>query len=214
MFLGVFLLLLISTEVSVSAHRILVLSPIASYSHTNFVKSMVNGLVERGHFVTYWDGMLSKNQATDYLNQTANLRLLYSPEVHAISIGNVVDFSLRKKPNDALFDLPKRVETYCKTIYRDPIFHQLMDSNERYDLIILEAAINECSLPLVYKFDAPFVYAMASMPMPWHLDAIGSPMAFDHYPQISTAYSNEMNFWQRTYNTLSGIGAIYYWRWI
>ncbi|KAK4009085.1 hypothetical protein OUZ56_014222 [Daphnia magna] len=106
------------------------------------------------------------------------------------------------------------MEKYCETIYRDPVFHQLMDSQEKYDLIILEAALNECSLPLVYKFDLPFIYIMGSMPLPWHLEAIGSPLAFDHYPQISSNYADEMNFWQRTYNTLSGIVAIYYWRWM
>ncbi|XP_057376044.1 UDP-glucosyltransferase 2-like [Daphnia carinata] len=214
MVLKVFLFLFLSTELSVSAHRILILSPIATYSHTNFLKPMVEGLVERGHFVTYWNGLITKNQATESFNQTTNLRLLYSPEVHTISSATLVDFSVRKKPNNVIFGLPKRMKRYCKTIYRDPVFHQLMDSQEKYDLIILEAAINECCLPLVYKFDLPFIYIMGSMPLPWHLDAIGSPLAFDHYPQVSTAYADEMNFWQRTYNLVSGLGAIYYWRWI
>ncbi|KAI9554593.1 UDP-glycosyltransferase 208B2 [Daphnia sinensis] len=206
MVLNVFLLLFLSTtEFSASAHRILILSPIATYSHTNFLKPVVKGLVERGHFVTYWNGLVTENQAkdflnqtTDFYNQTTNFRLLYSPE----------------KPNNVIFDLPKRMERYCRTLYRDPVFHQLMDSQEKYDLIILEAAINDCCLPLVYKFDLPFIYIMGSMPLPWHLDAIGSPLAFDHYPQVSSPFADEMNFWQRTYNMLSGIGAIYYWRWM
>uniref|UniRef100_A0A0P6EHC7 UDP-glucuronosyltransferase n=1 Tax=Daphnia magna TaxID=35525 RepID=A0A0P6EHC7_9CRUS len=213
MVLSAFLLLFLSTELA-AAHRILFLSPISTRSHTNFVKPIIKGLVERGHFVTYWNGLIPKNQGTNALNQTTNLRLLYSPELDALSSDHNVDFSAGTKNFYLLFELPKRVELYCKTIYRDPVFHQLMASHEKFDLIIVEAAVNECILPLVYKFDAPFIYTMGAMPMPWHLDAVSSPLAFDHYSHVGSAYKDEMNFWQRTYNTLTGILAVYYWRWI
>ncbi|XP_057376045.1 UDP-glycosyltransferase UGT5-like [Daphnia carinata] len=213
MVLSFFLLLFLSMELT-AAHRILFLSPISTRSHTNFVKPVIKGLVERGHFVTYWNGLLPTNQGKNALNQTANLRLLYSPELDELNSDHNVDFGAGTNNFYLLFELPKRVVLYCKTIYRDPVFHQLMESHEKYDLIIVEAAVNECILPLVHKFDAPFIYTMGSMPMPWHLDAVSSPLAFDHYSHIGSAFKDEMNFWQRTYNALSGISAIYYWRWI
>jgi hypothetical protein len=56
-------------------------------------------------------------------------------------------------------------------------------SNEHYDLIILECISNECFLPLaVAMFDVTFIYMNGVAPVPWLLNAIGSPLASDHFP--------------------------------
>ncbi|EFX80361.1 hypothetical protein DAPPUDRAFT_243523 [Daphnia pulex] len=147
---GIFVLVLFFTEFPASsAHRILVLSPITSYSHNNYFKTVVNALVDREHLITYWTGLPSKNQ--DIKNQTDNLRQFHSPLLHEINSDHHVDFNERDRPLDLLFQFPRRMETYCKAIYNDPVFHQLMNSAGPYDLMIIEGAANECVLPLVHK---------------------------------------------------------------
>ena len=58
----IFLLLLFTEFSASSAHRILVMMPITTHSHNNYVKTVVKALVDRGHFVTYWSGLSSKNE--------------------------------------------------------------------------------------------------------------------------------------------------------
>jgi glucuronosyltransferase len=210
--IGIFVLVLFFTEFPASsAHRILVLSPITTYSHDNYFKTVVEALVDRGHFVTYWTGLPSKNQ--DIKNQSDNLRQFHSPPLHQINSDHHFDFNERDRALDLLFTFPRRMETYCKAIYNDPVFHQLMNSAGQYDLMIIEGAANECVLPLVHKLKMPFIYMMGTWPSPWQLDAIGSTLGFDHYPNLILNFGDEMNLWQRTINTLSGLVALYYWRW-
>ena len=54
--LVVFLLAILANQ-PVESDRILVASPITSHSHTNVFKPLVRALVERGHDVTYWNGL-------------------------------------------------------------------------------------------------------------------------------------------------------------
>ncbi|EFX64661.1 hypothetical protein DAPPUDRAFT_66055 [Daphnia pulex] len=87
-----------------------------------------------------------------------------------------------------------------------------MSSTEQFDLLIIEALFNECVLPLVRKFDVPFVYMVSMTPSPWLLDAVGSSLALDHLPHAGSNYADEMDFWQRTYNTISGMMITYFHR--
>ena len=193
---------------SVSGYRILVLSPITSPSHTNFFKPVVRELAERGHQVTYWNGLKTSN---DVRNNKTNLEILYSHEMERFNS----DHNMRFDDQNAMLTLltfPRRAELYCKILVQDPIYHQLRNSTKRYDLIIMESFFNECALPLVRKFGVPFVYMMGLAPSPWLLDALGSSIAFDHVPHSGSNYRNEMNLWQRTYNTFSWMVILYFYR--
>jgi glucuronosyltransferase len=193
---------------SVSGYRILVLSPITSPSHTNFFKPVVRELAERGHQVTYWNGLKTSN---DVRNNKTNLEILYSHEMERFNS----DHNMRFDDQNAMLTLltfPRRAEFYCKILVQDPIYHQLRNSIKRYDLIIMESFFNECALPLVRKFGVPFVYMMGLAPSPWLLDALGSSIAFDHVPHSGSNYRNEMNLWQRTYNTFSWMVILYFYR--
>ncbi|EFX75630.1 hypothetical protein DAPPUDRAFT_250191 [Daphnia pulex] len=79
-------------------------------------------------------------------------------------------------------------------------------SNEHYDLIIVEGISNECVLPLVAMFDVTFIYMNGVAPMPWLLNTIESPLASDHFPVQGFGFTDEMNFWKRTLNSLASLG--------
>ncbi|XP_046639071.1 UDP-glycosyltransferase UGT5-like [Daphnia pulicaria] len=204
-----FVLLVVSFRISsIVAHNILVLSPITTNSHSNFIKPVAKALADRGHTVTYWNGLPPDKETLT--NPKANLNLLYSPGLRPLNDNHQVGYDDR--PFQLLLAIPDRMATYCTAIYRDPVFHQLMSSTEQFDLLIIEALFNECVLPLVRKFDVPFVYMVSMTPSPWLLDAVGSSLALDHLPHAGSNYADEMDFWQRTYNTISGMMITYFHR--
>lgn len=188
------------------AHNILFLSPITSPSHSNFFKPVVKELVDRGHSVTYWNGLKPSGV------ESSRLRLLYSSQLGEINSDHEIRFS-DNGPIELLFRIPTRMETFCKAIYQDPVFQQLISSKDRYDLIVIEGVVNECVLPLVEILNVPFIYMVGIAPPPWLLDAIGSPLALDHFPMPLFSFPDEMNIWQRTLNTLSGLMGLYFRYW-
>jgi hypothetical protein len=212
-------LVVLSAVIGLSAaHNILVLTPITSPSHSNVFKPLVAELADRGHFVTYWNGLLQSDKSSSVIqsNQTttnsSNLRLLTSPNLVRLNSQHQIDFNDRDSPFRLLFRMQATIERYCRAIYEDPVFHQLMNSKERYDLIILDGFSNDCTLLLAEVFDVPFIYLNCVPPSPWLLYAIGSPLALDHFPNPAGT-RDKMDVWQRTFNTVTSVGALFIYRW-
>ena len=86
----------------VCGSSILFLSPLTAPSHSNFFKPVVKALADRGHFVTYWNGL--SQQHSDSINTSVNLRLLYSPEMERINTNFGIGFQDRDSPFRLFFD--------------------------------------------------------------------------------------------------------------
>lgn len=203
---------------TVQADNILVLSPITTTSHSNIFRPLVEALARRGHSIVHWDGVKSPLASDKSLLPLPlppqTLRLVYSPSLAEVNIDHGIRFDDRDSPFRLFFDMPAKTEMYCRTLYRDTIFNQLMNSSSaKFDLIIIDGVFNDCVLPLVDKFGAPLIYLNCFAPTPWQLDAIGSSMGFDHFPHPGSNYGDSMNVWQRMYNTLSGLLVVYFHRW-
>lgn len=188
--------------------NILVLSPITAPSHSNFFKPVVNELAKRGHSVTYWNGLKPDG------SKKANVTQLYSEPLGVINSDHHMEFKDRDKPIELFLAFYDRTITYCTAIYKDPIFHRLMTMKQHFDVVLLEAVLNECVLPLIHALQVPFIYMNGIAPTPWLLDAIASPQAFDHFPNPARCYTDEMNLWQRTLNTASGLFILFFRKWV
>jgi glucuronosyltransferase len=112
-----------------------------------------------------------------------------------------------------MLTLPDRLSNVCKAVYREPVFHQLIASREHFDLIVIEAFMNDCMLPLVQHFQAPFIYLSALPPLPWMLDYTCSPLSFQQFPALCTDFTEEMNLPQRIVNVFLNVMVIYYRNW-
>lgn len=203
--------LLLSVFSYADAYNILILTPVTSPSHSIVFKPLVEGLAERGHFVTYWNGL--QPSRSSFSNSTDNLRLLKSPNLVKINRQHNVSFRDHDSPFTMLFRLVPTLMNYCRVIYEDPVFHQLMNSKERYDLIIVDGFANDCTLYLAEVLDVPFVYLSCLAPPPWLLYEIGSPLALEQFPN-PIGHRDRMNLWQRLFNSVTGVGIIYFHRWI
>lgn len=211
---AIVILLALSSSKTANGSNILFLSPFTAPSHSNFFRPVVNVLANRGHSVTFWNGLKPQNEsALRNRNQKINLRLLYSPQLEKFNLDHQVKFHDRNNQFHLFFNMANRLEIFCKAIYQDPIFHQLMNTKERYDLIIVEAILNDCVLPLIRILDAPFIYMNGIAPTPWLLDILGSPLALDHFPNPGLSFTDEMNLFQRTFNTISSLVILYFRHW-
>ncbi|XP_057373339.1 UDP-glycosyltransferase UGT5-like [Daphnia carinata] len=205
-----FMYLLLATSY-IEAYNILILTPITSPSHSFVFKPLVEALVERGHLVTYWNGLQSSKSGSS--DSRGKLRLLMSPNLVKMNTQHEIDFNDRDSQFTLFFRLPRTMVTYCRVVYEDPVFHQLMHSKERYDLIIVDGFVNDCILFLAEILDVPFVYLSCLAPPPWLLYQIGSPLALEQFPN-PVGHRDKMNLWQRLFNSVTTVLAIYIHRWL
>lgn len=188
-----------------SAANILFLSPFTSYSHTHFLFYTLKALAGRGHTITYWNGLKPREDI-------ANVTHLHSATLQKINSRHDIGFDTNH-PIQLMLTLPDRLTSVCKAVYREPVFHSLLTSREHFDLIVIEAFMNDCMLPLVAHFRAPFIYMTGLPPLPWMLDATCSPMSFQQFPALATDYTEEMNLPQRIVNVFLNFLVIYYRNW-
>ena len=194
--------LLMSGQWAESA-RILFLTPYSAPSHSSFFKPVVAELARRGHAITYWNGLESKVQVE-------NVTHLYSERLRPLNSNYPVTFGDSSSLSLMLM-LPSKQVEICQLVYTDPILKRLM--GEKFDLVVLEAFLNECMLPVAQYFKVPFIYMNAVFPLPWLLDAIGSPMALDQVPLLTTTFTHNMNLFERVHNTIEAIIMVQFRDW-
>lgn len=201
------------------AARILVLSPITSPSHSSFIKPVVRALARRGHELTYWNGLGPDNGTS----ASGRVRFLWSDELLAVNRRHPIRFEDRGRNFELFLEFPQRVAEYCRAICSDPVFRDLvrLRSNETgrndekpFDVVLVEGMFNDCVMPLVRWFDAPFVYMSGIAPPPWLLDTLGSPLSLSVLPSPAFEFSDDMNVLQRSLNVLFTYGGVLYRNWI
>ena len=199
-----FLLLSLAYVNLCSGANVLFLSPHTSYSHSNFLIPVIKELANRGHSVTFWNGLRPREQID-------NVTQLYSEKLHHYNSNHKIGFE-GNNPYKLLMTLPERMITVCNTVYNDVNFDRLlhMKNTTKFDLIVIEGFMNECMLPMVSHFNAPFIYMTAILHIPWLVAAADTPMSFDHFPTVGTTFTDEMDLWKRISNTIMGLTAIFY----
>lgn len=205
---GLTLMLIVAgwTVEPVSSANILFLSPITSYSHTHFFFYTIKALASRGHTITYWNGLKPREDL-------GNVTHLHSVALQKLNSRHDIGFDTNN-PLQLWLKHPDRMTSICRACYKDPIFHRLITSRERFDLIVIEAFMNECMLPMVAHFKAPFIYMSGLPPLPWFLDATCTPMSVQEYPSLVTDFTNEMSVLQRATNLIMNTIMVYSRNWL
>jgi glucuronosyltransferase len=103
----------------------------------------------------------------------------------------------------------------CELFLQDEAFQKLITSNEQqFDIIITSAFCYDCVFGLSYMLEIPIIKFCTFSGTKWMDEWVGNPSSYAYLPHIYSDYVNRMNFWQRTFNTLSEIymklGRIFY----
>ena len=148
---SLFLFLTLSSAMGAAyGANILFLSPHTSHSHTHFFFYIIKELAARGHTITHWNGLKPREEMI-------NVTQLHSPELQHYNSHHPIGFAANKRA-ELLSRMPSQMMSVCTACYTDPVFQRILHTKEHFDLIVIESFMNECMLPLVEHFKAPFIY--------------------------------------------------------
>ena len=94
----------------------------------------------------------------------------------------------------------------CELLTQDKEFEKIINSSKQhFDVIITSAHFYDCVFGISYMLDIPIVKLCPFGGMKWMDEWVGNPSPHAYLPQLFSDYGDQMNFWQRTLNTLSEI---------
>ncbi|XP_049823751.1 UDP-glucosyltransferase 2-like isoform X2 [Aethina tumida] len=89
---------------------------------------------------------------------------------------------------------------YTEDVFKLKNMQKLIESKEKFDLVIVEIFVNDALLGLAHHFDAPLI-VMAPGPMSFmcnHL--VGNPSPSSYVPNIVSPFTTNMTIWERMQN--------------
>lgn len=89
----------------------------------------------------------------------------------------------------------------------DPETKDFLLSYKHFDLIIMDGAYPECSAGFAYHYKIPFMYMNTVGFYTGSLSLAGNPAPYSVTPFVATSFTDSMNLFQRTVNTLWFFGA-------
>jgi glucuronosyltransferase len=94
-------------------------------------------------------------------------------------------------------------EAVCDHVLQEENIQKLIHSKDQhFDLVIVEAFVNECFLGFAHKFKAPIVQICPYGGGNFMGDWVGSPSPYSYVPDEFLEYRDKMNFWERVHNTI------------
>lgn len=94
-------------------------------------------------------------------------------------------------------------------VLNDEKVQRLINSNETFDLILLEQVANEPLMAFAHHFQAPLVLFSTIGASEWVNHLVANPAPFSYVPHTLTKFSTQMNIWERTQNFLVHIYSLY-----
>ena len=184
------------------ASNILVLSPVASKSHKISVMPIVRALA-RNHHVT----IVTSHSQEEVLE---NVHDIVVPNPY-MNDGNFDWFAMNSfNPFVLQFHIFNNFATISKFNYEalmnNSEFLYVLKSRE-IDLVILDDSFNDFCLKIIEDLQVPFVYFSSSTGYPWIFNSMGVSQELSSVPSRFTGYDSTMDFKQRLFNTLAGLGA-------
>ncbi|XP_055851746.1 UDP-glucosyltransferase 2 [Episyrphus balteatus] len=202
------LFFLTSTQYSY-AYKILFMGPFPAPSHWLWLEHFVNGLIERGHHVTtitnFHSKTPNKNLTEVVLNPKFDIPKHY-PKSAIFSLRFSSDFQNLQM----WWDIGVRTSEHA---LNDVNVKKLIQSQQKFDLIILEQFFHESFLMFAHKFNAPIV-TIGTMGYADNMDhAMGLLTPISIIPHLLLSYTDNMSFSQRAYNTYLSLYDYVFRRW-
>lgn len=91
----------------------------------------------------------------------------------------------------------------CNVILNTEKIKFLLETNETYDVILMEQFNQDCMMPLAWKLQAPVIGLSSCTLMPWHFDRVGNPLMVSYSPGLFSGFNDDMSYYQRISNWFS-----------
>lgn len=184
-----------------AAYKILALLPFTAKSHFVMEEALMKGLAARGHQVFVVNHYPQAHSVPNYtdISLVGSMRNAFEDTpLENVGTGDVL-MSVNMLANIA-------VET-CEKVLSFPPIQMLINSEEKFDLIIVEQFNTDCMLGFVHKFKVPFIAIGTSVMMPWGNVRFGNPDNPSYIPHHFLAHSDRMSFSERIVNTVYQISV-------
>ncbi|KXJ82204.1 hypothetical protein RP20_CCG015146 [Aedes albopictus] len=204
-------ILLLSVAFSEGA-KILGVLPTGGKSHFYIGAGYMKALAEAGHDVTVISPFPLKNAPKNYrdIELTGFLEQFekdYEQNMFKYkSSGGVI------APLFMLFMMYEMfAEVMCKAVLEHPNVVELLNSDEKFDAVLVETFITEALYGFAQHFDAPLITYSTFGSSMWTNDLVGSPAPPSHVAHFLLSYTDKMTFWQRFHNTaMTIVDRLYY----
>lgn len=122
----------------------------------------------------------------------------------------MLDNMLNISPVGATAMLWQKKTTFLSFLYSDKQFEQLMNSDEKFDLILIEAFFaQEPLFALAHKFKAPVINLQPFGAFNLVSSNHGNPLNLAYIPDFALPFSDRLSFYQRALNAYSILSTLY-----
>lgn len=176
---------------------ILVFQPNPDSNHFKFFQPLLQELINRGHALTVISHFPNQLPYSQDINLSSNK----SAEERTIDVEAIQGNYLSQEI--AQFARMRRlILEMCEDALTNENVQQLINSKSKFDVVITEALISDCSLGFVHKFNASLVSISPHPLLPWANERMGNVDNPNCIPGYLTCFFDEMNLIQRVFNTV------------
>ncbi|XP_023027173.2 UDP-glycosyltransferase UGT5 [Leptinotarsa decemlineata] len=179
--------------------RILGVFPCASPSHYILDNALMRGLAEAGHDVTLISPFTEKDPPKNGSWREIILDgFVKNHEKHFQDINRLKNPS---NPFFIFFTTNLLGNQLTEETMKNPKVQNLLMSNEKFDVVILEYFFTDGLTTLAKYFDAHLILMSPVAANMWNNHVVGNPSLPSLYPDITLGYPFKMSFYQRFRNT-------------
>lgn len=179
-----------------SPYKILGILPHTGKSHFIFFEPLMKALAKKGHRVTILSHFPQKQPFDNYIDvPLSNESFAPSRDMQNLYSGRLQNYY---SPFVLIFSALKT----CPEGLKNPNVQSLIESGQKFDLILAEFFNTRCFLSLIKSFKAPLIGLSSSMLQPYLDKSMGHPSNPSFIPNIFMPCSDRMNFLERFENTL------------
>lgn len=193
-----------------SSYNILAIFPLKSKSHYAIIDPLMVRLAELGHNVTIYDPFPKKKQMCSNYKEV-DISECFVLDEESARIETMLSMTSTRYTNlMILFMLGANIFT-SDSIEKCPSLKLLLNSTEKYDLLITESFVSDMMLLFANKFQIPVITFIPNTLLPWLSNRMGNPDNPSYIPHMISGHSSKMSFVERIHNTLLYlISVVYY----
>lgn len=183
---------------AVDSYKILAVLPMPAKSHYAVPDRLLVRLAEKGHNVTVYSAFPKNKIIPNYRDVDTSAcfpvpkELLTMDMMNSMGSDSILSLLMLVAFASKLEDMQK-----CEPLM------QLLNSTEKYDLLVVESFFSDWTLVYAEKFKLPYINVIPNVLMPWLASRVGNPDNPSYMPNIWDGKTPKMNFWERTKNTLA-----------
>ncbi|XP_058123356.1 UDP-glycosyltransferase UGT5-like [Anopheles ziemanni] len=180
--------------------RILGIFPTSARSHYIVGSALMKELARRGHQVTVINPFPQKKPLENY----RDIDVSVEEDIIKELIPNMFDMA-DQSVWEGITMTYKFGHMITNFTLQHPNVIKLINSNEQFDLVVLESFLNDAHLGFVHRFKAPCVAVSTFGASRWTNEMVGTPSPTSYVPHPFLSFTDRMSFVQRVGNMLMTI---------